>query len=365
MTQSPSRPRQLALGFLDEGLSPGAPTAAMLARRFHARQAEAVLRLLRPQGRGRLRQLAVVCPGALSVAASAHAWAAWSRRCTGPFLDGVTRGRPLGTLLTALLESLQSEREDPQLAERLPRQRLLLKRATAGVHTERILLWVPAVLVPEDIPVTPRENERWFTTLVHPCLDLERESEPGVPEVCRFLSRHVRAWWAMACPPSCAELVGYAAHTRHLPTRTSHPTRWLADAQRWLEATPHGEWHDRLVLGDEPALAGLPGGRGPGWWVRPLCTVGELVEEGRVQRNCLKDVEADCLQPSPVRDSFYAAQVAGERLTVGLSLAGTWVRLGQVRRAANQPPSATARAVVTAWLEEQARAAGLQIDDAD
>lgn len=83
----------------------------------------------------------------------------------------------------------------------------------------------------------------------------------------------------------------------------------------------------------------------------PICSGGELLEEGRLQSNCI----ASYWERIAIRQHVFVYRVlAPERCTLSLTRVGTrWVQ-GELLRACNRPASEITRRLVAAWLASNA-----------
>lgn len=99
--------------------------------------------------------------------------------------------------------------------------------------------------------------------------------------------------------------------------------------------------------------------------ILPITTARELVEEGRLQHNCV----ASYLERVAIRQSVYVYRVLWpERCTLSVARRGTkWV-ISELKRTCNESPSEATRRVVEEWLGSNAgmklsRATPLELED--
>jgi hypothetical protein len=223
-----------------------------------------------------------------------------------------------------------------------------------------VICGAPSVVIPEDIPPDEPALVHWYQLMFDEALGHDRLAEPAVVEVAAFLSKHANALLNRAREKRWpAELVGYAARTGHRPTRKANPDRWLDAASTWLAATDYELWSNHLVLMTDEPSSQLGGAAGTDWWVRPLVTLGDVVDEGRRQSNCLRLVTEADMQELGVRRYYFSGKVCGMRLTISVLHGPQFVQLEQVLRACNAQPNRTEMEVIGRWFKSAADQAGL------
>lgn len=336
---------------------------------------------------GRLAQLAAVCPGALTFA---YALAnlgrrAGTRAAGGKLLKDVVAGRGLNEALDDAVAAwaLGGSRlaKDPRLkdGERLiwrrvadasaddrrallGAQRLLIRRAGAGVPSRTLWLPPPVRFAPEDIPTSKLANARWFRLVKghHVALGPGRRSH----DVASFLSRHAAAiaahWKERFWPYSrIQEMLDYADATGDFPCRSTSPERYLTGVDRWHTrlarmaevAEAAQALGQQLVDADGTSLA-LPPPPCPGWdsggdRIVPLRTVEEVLAEGNRMQNCVVSRLAKVLHG---RSALYHGEVGGKGLTIEIeSSLGTY-RLVEAKGVANAELSPAQNRLVGAFM---------------
>lgn len=341
---------------------------------------------------GRLAQIAGTCPGALTFA---YALAALGRRagtCAAgeKLLRDVVGGRGLNDALDDALAAWAmgaaklakrahiSDRQrliwqrlaeaDPgTLRSILSAQRLLIRRAGAGVPSHTLWLPPPLRFAPEDIPSKKLANARWFrlvkghlVTLVPPCCEVPDRGE----DFAAFVSRHAAALAARQRGRICArariqEMLDYAAATGDYPRRNTSPARYVAAVDAWHERLAQvehmaaaAEAVGRPLVDDDGKPLGLPEPPCPGWrsgdcTIMPLRTAAEVVTEGTRMRNCVVSRIRDVLAGKAV---LYHGEFAGKGMTIQIDSSPWGYRLHEAAGFANQDLSAAQRRVVAEFM---------------
>jgi hypothetical protein len=375
-------------------------SARKTAMRFPAHMRLWLCRKLAADTSGRLAQLSITCPGALTFG---YALVAYYRAQTGRAGNSLLRdaiaGRPLNDLLDDavnawaagaeyLVDRGNSQNLEAEGAwrrvmvsagrerEAIVRvQRLLVRRAGAGVPGRTLWLPPPAAFAPEDIPTRKLENARWFKTMKsHPALlgFSPRTAPPNLPALCAFLSRHALVIEASdevghGRRMKMQRIIDYVAAVGACPRRTSSP-------QQLLDAVV--DWHERMARAEDLATAAAHAGQPifdeqgralvlreppcPGWRddkdvITPLRTAEDVVSEGRRMHNCVVSRIPRVVQGTA---ALYHGEVGGSGLTIQIvsSLFG-W-RLFEVEAFGAQAPSAGARQVLRRWLNHFATSEG-------
>jgi hypothetical protein len=247
-------------------------------------------------------------------------------------------------------------------------QRLLVRRAGAGVPG--IPLWLPplAGFAPEDIPTRKLENARWFKMMKsHPTLlgYSQRTAPPNLRALCTFLSRHslvVDASEGLGRAPrtKMQQILDYVVATGAYPRRSSSPQQLVADVVDWHERMAHAEDLARAAVhagqpifdeqGRPLALREPPC---PGWRdgndvITPLRTAEDVVSEGRRMHNCVVSRIPQVVQGTA---ALYHGEVGGTGLTIQIAPAPSGWGMVEVEAFGTQAPSAGARQVLRRWLK--------------
>jgi hypothetical protein len=331
---------------------------------------------------GRLAQVAQACPGVLTFA---YALRAFGRRtgcvrAASRLLRGIIDGRPLNILLDEALGTWAAnagkrvERrctpdgylhnwqclDECQGNEReslLRAQRLLIRRAGAGVPSLTLWLPPPAAFAPEDIPDQKIANARWFRVMkcLRPILAIRNDVRPGDGyNLCMFVSRH-----ALQIHKSkelgridygrTSVILDYARANNHWPKRSTSATPYLAAAETWHQhfkeirrmaelATETGE----TLVDPEGNLLPFPEPPCPGWrsgedMIIPLRTAEKVLAEGNQMHNCVASLVGDALAG---RAFLYHGEVGGKPLTIQVAREGDGYRLVAAAGSANAAPMA-------------------------
>ena len=315
---------------------------------------------------GRLGQLARTCPGLMLLL---FALPREDRRRT---FDAVLAGQRLNRALDQAVEvwMRQSLRGCPRSLlppaderRRMAKdQRVRIRRASPLVDRQLLLKPPPPLLVPEDIPRDPARNRDWFViTSVFglPWTDWFRQRDllPVRRDgLSRFLSRQGSALCELAgLSPGespmevmilVTHLLDYVRFAGRALDRKTSPGRVLRELEAWNAAMgdsqrvpPHTELHTH----------GLDDWQGPGGTVRPLRTVGELVDETHAMSHCVASIADRGVAGLAV---FLHGELAGEPLTINVEPAGAGFHLVDVRGVRNREPTADEREVVNRWLRD-------------
>lgn len=354
------------------------PTARHVALRFPPCMHWFVYRTVLSDRTGHLAQVATTCPGLLTLAflfeEDATPWH------TDRVLDAVVEGRRLNAVLDLAVETwAQAARERregllPPPWTRLDEpgvlaaQRLLFRRAPAGLAPRLLWMMPPVALAPEDIPLAPRAAARYFRAMKVPPLLVPglRATEATQRALALLVSRHgadlqrrlqwrSRRTWARML----ADLSDYLVAVGRVPSRRTDPRRLFAESRAWHRAhLPEGAAagrHRRPLLPDETPLSDPPypaweqldqGGVIPVAEIVPLRTVGELRREGEEMNHCVGTYSGAAVAGAC---SIYRATIYGRRLTIELARAADGWRLAQARGPHNREPTRKEREVLRAW----------------
>ena len=342
---------------------------------------------------GRLAQVAQACPGALTFA---YALRAFGRRpgcgrASGRLLRGLIAGQPLNPLLdeaiAAWAAGAQRKVENPRIPEGhrrvwrclaegeggkreslLRAQRLLIRRAGAGVPSMTLWLPPPPTFAPEDIPDRKLDNARWFRVVkcLRPLLTLRGGITPERRHnLCMFVSRHALQLH------KCAELgnsdywrtsalLDYARAMNDWPRRATSPTRCLPAAETWHHhfeeirqlAQLAAETGEKLVDPDGNPLPfpepPCPGWRSGGDEIVLLRTAEEVLAEGRRMHNCVASRVAEALTGRAI---LYHGEILGKPLTIQIAPEGDGYRLHETAGLVNAKPTAGQMRVLGQFIE--------------
>ena len=341
---------------------------------------------------GRLVQVAVACPGALTFAYGLGAFgrSPGSRLAVGRFLRGAIEGRPLNSILdeavTAWAAWAVRRASNPRTPEGLRRywqwfaelqsaeresmqraQRQLIRRAGFGVPSLTLWLPPPPAFAPEDIPTGKRPNARWFRMMK--CLRrvlVERDdvSPDQVHDLCMFVSLH--AVWLHRCDEACpgdyariTRLLDYARALNVWPRRSTSATRYVAAADTWHDhfeeirqvAQLAAESGERMVDADGNPLP-FPEPPCPGWrsgedTLVPLRTVEEVLVEGNRMHNCIASRVGEALLS---RAFLYHGEVGGKPLSIQIAREGEGYRLVEAAGLSNARLRAPQKRVLREFL---------------
>jgi len=337
---------------------------------------------LAADGSGRLAQVARTCPGVLTFA---YALRAFGRRTgcvrsASRLLRGIIEGRPLNILLEEALSAWAAnagkrvericmpeayfrnwqclhECQGNERQSMLRAQRLLIRRAGAGVPSLTLWLPPPPAFAPEDIPSQKLANARWFRVMkcLHPILAFRKDVPPeNSYSLCMFVSRHAldirqsrelgrSDYWRTNA------LLDYARANNHWPKRSSSATRFLEAAETWHRqfqeirqmAELAAETGETLVGPDGNPLP-FPEPPCPGWrsgenTILPLRTAEEVLAEGHRMHNCVASRVGEALAG---RAFLYHGKVSGKPLTIQVAREGNGYCLVEAAGSSNTAPSA-------------------------
>ena len=364
-----------AAALLDQG-------ARKIALRFPAHMRMWLCRHLAVDTSGRLAQLAQACPGALIFA---YALAKLGHRAGvgaagAKLLRDAVAGRGLNELLddavaawAAGAERLaQNQRApgerhliwqrvvDARGSERqalLRAQRLLIRRAGAGVPSRTLWLPPPLAFAPEDIPARKLENVRWFRVMK--CFSPLLVSYEGLPleygrNICLFLSRHAlllhgREDLGHSDHSRISSLLDYVRAINDWPRRSSSATRLFEAAETWhrqieqvLLMEDAGRMVGQSLVGADGKTLPLPEPPCPGWrsgddHIVPLHTAEEVLAEGAHMHNCVASHIPQVLANTA---ALYHGEVAGKPLTIQIAPAISGYRVVEAKTFANDEPTA-------------------------
>jgi len=382
------------------------PAALGIARRFHPLARFHVYRLLAADRTTRVRQVALACPGLLLLTAGLEARGV----DVGYLLERVVAGKRLTRLLDGaaaevLLDELTrgeaeraAAREAPHVAAHaslggsspegwVRRLRLLARRAGPRTSPLDLCGLPPPVLTPEDVPVEPRENARWFAVTRVACRSWLVDGVP--PAAWGFVSRNARGIAGLVAETTDAaedEVLRFAGCElarrtveRGLadgtwPARSADPLAVLRAQEHWgrrrgallrpvsrlgrllerVRTSRLGEVTSIVSLDPDGSDVGIvfPAYDGPhvevrGVTLRPLTTAVELSAEGRRMDNCVatwceKLVEGDRW--------IFGGRILGKLVTVELRRIGARYVVVQVARRHNAPITEPQRERLRAWL---------------
>lgn len=375
------------------------PEARKIALRFPNHLRGWLYGRLVKDGSGRLAQLASVCPGALTFAfaLSVPGRRAGTRAAGAKLLRDVVAGRGLNEALDAALASWAAgaarlvEHASLREAQRAiwrrlvdagPRelrsivgaQRLLIRRAGAGVPS--YTLWVPPPLrfAPEDIPEKKLANARWFRLVKGHGITLAPPSrnDPDIgEEFAAFVSRHAAALadhWKPHYQPRwrIQEMLDYAVATHDFPRRNTSPARYLEAVDRWHAGLAQlqelvdaaDEVGQPLVDADGKPLA-FPEPPCPGWHsgadqILPLRTAEEVLAEGNKMHNCVLSRVPRVLAGAA---ALYHGEIGGKGLTIQIESSPWGYRLVEAKGIANKALDLAQKRVLGEFLRHFGKAA--------
>ncbi len=355
---------------------------------------------------GRLAQVAQACPGALTFAYGlrAFAWRPGSHRAGERLLSGVIAGHPLNPLLDeaittwaasaqrklANLHTTEGQRRvwrclaESEGSERellLRAQRLLIRRAGAGVPSMTLWSPPPPYFAPEDIPERKLDNARWYRVMK--CLrPLLAAREPLRPEqahdLCMFVSQHalqVRKCTALGKSDygRASSILDYARAMDDWPRRGTSPARYLPGAEDWHDRFENMRQMAELAAATKEKLIDehgnalpFPDPPCPGWCsdkdsVIPLRTAQELLDEGNRMHNCVASRAGEALAG---RAFLYHGQVGGRSLTIQIAQGSDGYRLVEAAGTANAKLTAGQKRVIGEFVRHlgKAGACGCEIE---
>ncbi len=328
-----------------------------------------VYRLAADDPTGRMGQLAETCPGLALLLLALPGDVARS------VADGVKAGRRLNNLLGQAAEAWMQWYVNAGPAARCRRlppeddrrrmvadQRVRVRRAGPLVPREALLTPPPPALVPEDIPRDPERNRNWFVFT----------SVWGLPWTAWFrwgellsvdrdgLSRFLSRQWEGLCEhadlsPASAptEVLRYVLHLAdHVRAtgRTLHrdvsARRVVRELQDWdLAACTHHAFPPNTKL----QTRGLAAWQGPGGAIRPLASVGELLEESRAMEHCVASMAILGVEGRAV---FLHGEIEGKPVTIEVAPHRAGFRLVDVRGRRDRLLTTGENEVIARWLRE-------------
>ena len=318
---------------------------------------------------GRLGQLAGACPGLLLFLL------ALPGKVARPVTDGVIAGRRLNRLLGEAAEAWMRWYVDAGPAARcrhwppeddrrrmVTDQRVRVRRAGPLVPREVLLTPPPPVLVPEDIPRDPGQNRDWYVvTSVWglPWTDWWRWGNMLSYQrdgLSRFLSRQ----WKGLCehgqlspadrPLEVMQYVGHVAdyvrHTDRELDRGVGARRLVRELQDWEASRYQNNMYPPRT---ELQTHGMADWREAGDTIRPLATVGELLEESRAMKHCVASMARLGVQGQAV---FLHGEIQGRPVTIEVAQFGAGFRQVDVRGRRNRLLTDEEQEVIRRWLRE-------------
>lgn len=389
------------------------PHLRALAQQTHPWRRFWLYRQLAIDGSGRVLQMARTCHGLLVLAHAAHArGGAEGKVLCQRILSAIVAGERLPSLLRwavaatfepPLRRSFCPGLDLARLAGASPREaarlraarRLLVRGAGPLLSTDSLRFAPPSSFAPEDIPTDPHRNELWFRSMGAVGVALEPVTNPRQREaLSAFVSAHERlvlGWfqrrhrWDPRAPnedpgsirAGVQRLLRFAGATGRWPTRAANPRKFLAACDAWTMAQQSdspagrlGQLLRRLAglgLGDVVSVSGtpecikvddvlgatlppgpIPNVLAPRLQLAQIRTPEALAREGAHMRHCIATYLPQVLSGDL---AVYAGTVAGERLTVALSVGwhGT-VEILEARRRANLHPTVTQWQLLRGWL---------------
>jgi hypothetical protein len=341
---------------------------------------------------GRLAQLAKSHPGVLTFA---YALGSFGRRegCTrsaNQALRGIIDGRPLKQLLDEAVRAwakhagkgvgrsctpdgylrnwqclVECQEKDRQAL--FQAQRLLIRRAGAGVPSLTLWLPPPPAFAPEDIPQQKLANARWFRVMkcLRPVLALRNNIRPEhAVTLCMFISRHaLKIGQSKELGNSdygrIRTLLDYARANNHWPLRSTPGAGYLAVAEAWhrrFQEIQHlaelaAETGESLVGPDGNSLP-FPEPPCPGWrsgedTMVPLRTVEEVLAEGNNMHNCVASRVGEALAG---RAFLYHGRVRGKPLTIQIAEDRNSYRLVEAAGSSNEKLTAAQKRIIGKFI---------------
>ena len=374
-----------AAALLDQG-------ARKIALRFPAHMRMWLCRHLAADTSGRLAQLAQACPGALIFA---YALAKLGHRAGvgaagAKLLRDAIAGRGLNELLddalaawAASAERLAQNQQAPgerhliwqrvvdargsECHALLYAQRLLIRRAGAGVPSRTLWLPPPLAFAPEDIPAHKLENARWFRVMK--CFSALLVSYEGLlleygRNICLFLSRyalllHAREDLGYSDHSRINSLLDYSRAINDWPRRNSSATRLFEAAETWHRQIEQvqlmadaGRMVGQSLVGADGKTLPLPEPPCPGWRsgdnrIVPLRTAEEVLAEGAHMHNCVASYIPQVLAGTA---ALYHGEVAGKPLTIQIAPAISGYRVVEAKTLGNGEPTAAQMRVLREFI---------------
>ena len=366
--------------------------ARKIALRFPAHMRMWLCRHLAADTSGRLAQLAQACPGALIFA---YALAKLGHRAGvgaagGKLLRDAIAGRGLNEILddavaawaTGAVRLAQNQRApgerhliwqrvvDARGGERqalLRAQRLLIRRAGAGVPSRTLWLPPPLAFAPEDIPARKLENARWFRVMK--CFSPLLVSYEGLlleygRNICLFLSRHAlslhkREDLGHSDHSRISSLLDYVRAINDWPRRDSSATRLFEAAETWHRQIEQaqlmadaGRMVGQSLVGADGKTLPLPEPPCPGWHsgqdrIVPLRTAEEVLAEGAHMHNCVASYIPKVLANTA---ALYHGEIAGKPLTIQIAPAISGYRVVEAKTLGNAEPTAAQMRVLREFI---------------
>lgn len=346
---------------LDEGvayLQRGCDRGALAtARRFARSRALRwfVYAAIADDARGRVAQLAEVCPGVLILC---YALSTKGRqREVAAVLDAVRRGEKLGRVLARtceLWEAIWAVRwpELPRAARAQQRGRI----RAAGPAVEPMALHAPGLpgVVAAEAPREARENARWFeVTQLSLCALPAGAStlpETTLRGLGGFISLHWRALERLHrfdVRRVLRQVVDYVWAAERCPNRRTDPYRLLDEVAAWHET---GNWYAEAGLPPRLALPhdGIEQETRVGSDVlAPLTTVRALIEESDRMHHCV----ASYARRAAAGDvQVFHAEVGGRAITVMTERAGDRLFVREAQGVSNRALTPEEREAIEALL---------------
>jgi hypothetical protein len=366
--------------------------ARKIALRFPAHMRMWLCRQLAADTSGRLAQLARACPGALIFA---YALAKLGHRAGvgaagAKLLRDAVAGRGLNELLDDAVAAWAAGAERLAQNQRAPgerhliwqrvaaarggerqallrAQRLLIRRAGAGVPSRTLWLPPPLAFAPEDIPARKLENARWFRVMkCFPPLLVSHEGlllEYG-RNICLFLSRHAlllhkREDLGHSDHSRISSLLDYVRAINDWPRRSSSATRLFEAAETWHRQIEQvqlmadaGRMVGQSLVGADGKTLPLPEPPCPGWrsgddHIVPLHTVEEVLAEGAHMHNCVASHIPQVLANTA---ALYHGEITGKPLTIQIAPAISGYRVVEAKTFANDEPTAAQMRVLREFI---------------
>ena len=375
----------VAAALLDQG-------ARKIALRFPAHMRMWLCRHLAADTSGRLAQLAQACPGALifAFALAKLGHRAGVGAAGGKLLRDAIAGRGLNELLDDALAAWAASAErlaqnqrapderhliwqrvlDARGSERhalLRAQRLLIRRAGAGVPSRTLWLPPPLAFAPEDIPARKLENARWFRVMK--CFSALLASHDGLQleyarNVCLFLSRHAlllhaREDLGYSDYSRINSLLDYSRAINDWPRRNSSATRLFEAAETWHRQIEQvqlmadaGRMVGQSLVGADGKTLPLPEPPCPEWRsgdnrIVPLRTAEEVLAEGAHMHNCVASRIPQVLAGTA---ALYHGEVAGKPLTIQIAPTISGYRVVEAKTLDNAEPTAAQMRVLREFI---------------
>jgi hypothetical protein len=372
--------------------APSPARVGKIARRFSSHMRPWIAGVIAVDTTGRLAQMVETCPGALIFA---FALLFHDRARTGQagcaLLRDAVAGRPLDDLLDAALERWAEnarhlvaawhrgghvgrcicdrvvEAVGPARKRLLHAQRLLIRRAVAGVKESSIWLPPPVAFEPEDIPSEPSDNRAWFDVVkLHAAATVEHTGDVSsqIRGLSAFVSRNAlvvkKRTPVYQRSRQYRALLNYASATGEFPSRTTSASRYLDKVERWHHRIARAvQASGREQRAGRPPVAGdlrgklLPKAPCPGWRsddnrILPLRTVAELVAEETRMRNRGAGYVGEAMAGLAV---VYHADIAGKGLTIVVAPDGRGYRLVDATAFGNAEPTRAQKRVLGEFLK--------------